>query len=50
MIAAKVLALGGLELLTKPQVLKDARKEFEEMVEREGRYESPVPSDLKPAQ
>jgi len=46
MIAAKVLALGGLELLTKPQVLKDARKEFEEMVEREGRYESPVPADL----
>jgi len=49
MVAAKVLALGGLEILTKPQILEDARKEFEEMVGREGTYESPVPVDLKPA-
>jgi aminobenzoyl-glutamate utilization protein B len=46
--AAKVLALAGVELLAKPQILKDARKEFNEMIEQEGAYESPLPADMKP--
>ena len=47
--ASKVLALASLELLTKPLILKDAKKEFKEKIKREGLYKSPLPSDSKPS-
>ena len=48
MAAAKTLALASFELLTRPQVLKEAKREFKEMIKREGGYKSPLPADLKP--
>ena len=47
MFAAKALALTGLELLTKPDVLAAARAEFEQ--EKQGQeYVSPLPPDAVP--
>jgi aminobenzoyl-glutamate utilization protein B len=45
--AAKTMAAAVLDLLTKPEVLKKAREEFESR--KRGRvYTSPLPPDLKP--
>jgi aminobenzoyl-glutamate utilization protein B len=46
-VAARVLALTGVDLLTNPELLREARAFFDEATE--GRpYESPVPADQKP--
>ncbi len=46
-VAAKVLALTGVDLLTDPALVKEARKYF---LEKTGGkpYESPIPIDQKP--
>ncbi|TFG32600.1 amidohydrolase [Candidatus Thorarchaeota archaeon] len=47
LFAAKTMAGSAIDLLTKPELLKKAREEFE--VRKAGRtYVSPVPKDLKP--
>jgi aminobenzoyl-glutamate utilization protein B len=46
--AAEVLAEAGFELMTQPEILKAAKREFDER--REGRaYKSAMPPDQKPA-
>lgn len=47
MLAAKTLALTGLDLLGKPEVLKAAREEFVKATSGK-RYASPLPSNLEP--
>ncbi len=46
-VAAKVLALTGVDLLTDPNLVKEARAYF---LEKTGGkpYESPIPVDQKP--
>ncbi len=46
-VAAKVLALTGVDLLTDPKLVAEARAYF---LEKTGgkRYESPIPVDQKP--
>ncbi|MCW3978571.1 MAG: amidohydrolase [Candidatus Bathyarchaeota archaeon] len=45
--ASKVIAASGLDLLTKPELLKRVRDEWEERLA--GRvYKPPIPADLKP--
>jgi aminobenzoyl-glutamate utilization protein B len=45
--ASKVIAASGLDLLTKPELLKRVRDEWEERLD--GRvYKPPIPADLKP--
>lgn len=45
--AAKVLALSGWELLTKPQLVDKAKTEFKEQTKNRP-YKSPLPKKLKP--
>lgn len=46
--AAKVMAGTGIDLLTKPELIKKMREEW--MKKRKGReYKSPLPPDLKPS-
>ena len=44
---AKAMATSAIDLLTKPEALKDIRKEFEEYA-KEHPYESFLPADAKP--
>jgi len=46
-IAAKVLALTGVDLLLNPELIREARAFFDEMTEGKP-YVSPVPADQKP--
>lgn len=46
-VAARVLALTGVDLLTDPDLLSDAQDDFLEKTEGEP-YQSPVPADQKP--
>jgi aminobenzoyl-glutamate utilization protein B len=47
-VAAKTLALSGIELLTNPGLVKEAREDFERR--RAGfEYRSRIPADQKPA-
>jgi len=46
-VAAKVLALTGVDLLLKPELIQEARAFFEEKTEGKP-YVSPVPPDQKP--
>ncbi len=47
-VAAKTLALSGIELLTNPRLVKEAREDFERR--RAGfEYRSRIPADQKPA-
>ena len=45
-IASKVLALTGFDLLTKPNILNNAQDEFKKVTEGK-KYISPLPKDLK---
>ncbi|HHW18327.1 MAG TPA: amidohydrolase [Firmicutes bacterium] len=47
LVAAKVMAMTGKDLLENPSVLEKAKKEFSERVGDE-RYKSPLPDGLKP--
>jgi aminobenzoyl-glutamate utilization protein B len=45
--AAKVMSASGLDFLTRPEIIRKMRKEWEER--RQGKeYESPLPPDVKP--
>jgi aminobenzoyl-glutamate utilization protein B len=47
MTAGKVMALTGLDFLTKPEILKKMREEW--LKKTEGKpYRSPLPPDLEP--
>jgi len=46
-IAAKVIAATGIDLLTRPELLAAAKKDFEQSMEDQT-YESPLPEDQKP--
>ena len=46
-VAARVLALTGVDLLTRPELLREARNHFEEKTGGQP-YESPVPADQPP--
>jgi len=46
-LASKVIALTGIDLLTNPEELAKARGEFEELTKR-SKYVSPLPEGLKP--
>jgi len=46
-VAAKVLAATGIDLLTKPELVASARRFFEKATEGEV-YKSPIPVDQKP--
>ena len=47
LFATRTMAVSILDLMTRPELLKEARSEFEEHTE--GReYRSPLPPDLKP--
>ena len=48
LIAAKVLALAGLDLLTDSDLLERARREFEDGLNTRGVYKPPIPADLAP--
>ena len=45
--ASKVIATAGLDLLTKPETLKNVRDEWRELL-RDRSYVPPIPMDLKP--
>jgi aminobenzoyl-glutamate utilization protein B len=45
--AAKVLALSTLEFMNNPELIRKAKKEFEEQ-HKDSRYKSPLPDGLKP--
>jgi aminobenzoyl-glutamate utilization protein B len=45
--AAKILALSVLEFMDNPELVKKAKKEFEEQ-HKEKKYKSPLPDGLKP--
>lgn len=46
--AAKVMACTGVELLTKPELLSQARRDWEDELDGEV-YPNPLPEDVKPA-
>lgn len=46
-IAAKVMAMTGVQLMQDGELLKAAREAFEKSM-KDGAYESPIPGDLKP--
>jgi len=46
--AGKVLALAGVEMFEKPELVEQAKREFEDKLGEET-YESPIPPDVKPA-
>ena len=46
MVAAKVLALSTLEMLQDPQVLKDARADFQERM-KDRKYTTLIPKGQK---
>ncbi|MDF1540726.1 MAG: amidohydrolase, partial [Candidatus Thorarchaeota archaeon] len=45
--ATKVLAGAGLEILTKPELLKSVKQEFKERLAGR-KYKSPIPDEIKP--
>jgi aminobenzoyl-glutamate utilization protein B len=45
--AAKVYATSGLDLITKPELVKSAREEWIKRLAGR-KYKSPLPADLKP--
>jgi aminobenzoyl-glutamate utilization protein B len=45
--AARVLALTGIDLLTDPDLLAAAKKDFQERTGGKP-YESPIPAELEP--
>jgi aminobenzoyl-glutamate utilization protein B len=45
--AAKVLALGALAFMTDPELLRQAREEFDARM-AETPYQPPMPDDVKP--
>jgi aminobenzoyl-glutamate utilization protein B len=45
-VATKIIALMGYDMMTDEQLLETAQKEFEE--KRDGEYESPLPPEQKP--
>jgi len=47
LLAAKALALSGLDLLTRPELLAEARAEFERRTSGR-KYVSPLPADAYP--
>jgi aminobenzoyl-glutamate utilization protein B len=46
-VAAKVIAATGMDLLTNPELVKSARSVFEKATEGKS-YQSPIPKDQKP--
>jgi aminobenzoyl-glutamate utilization protein B len=46
--AAKIMACTGVDLLTKPELLESAKKDWVENLEGET-YPNPLPADVKPA-
>lgn len=47
LFAAKLMALTGLDLMTDPEVLKEAREEFAAATAN-NRYVSPIPDGVEP--
>jgi hypothetical protein len=46
MVAARVLALSAVDLLQDPQVLKDAKADFQERM-KDRKYTTKIPKDQK---
>jgi aminobenzoyl-glutamate utilization protein B len=47
MLASKVLALTGLDLLTNPELVEEAKEELSRVTGGNG-YMSPLPDDVQP--